>query len=200
MDPKLFYKAEPRPAAVKTQYVSDHSLADFEGIPTPYGKRSKIVPGRLETYTEVINIGGSTGVVVHEQLGKSIVVLEGHGFLDVETTPCQTTEVKLSPGSFHYLKPGNGYAFRTVDAFMVLAVSQEAYYELELKAWDSPVAGIAPAFAARLPVNTSKAIEQSVLMASAEGRNLQIEVAGEDFNPLDAQYHGVNARPFLPPE
>jgi hypothetical protein len=200
MDPKLFYKAEPRPAAVKTQYVSDHSLADFEGIPTPYGKRSKIVPGRLETYTEVINIGGSTGVVVHEQLGKSIVVLEGHGLLEVEITPCHTTEVKLLPGSFHYLKPGNGYAFRTVDAFMVLAVSQEAYYELELKAWDSPVAGIAPAFAARLPVNTSKAIEQSVLMASAEGRSLQAAAAGEDFNPLDAQYHGVNARPFLPPE
>lgn len=223
IDPKTFHRAAPReplPLEVAMEVpkplFSARSLADFEGEPTPYGKRSKKTQGRLETFTEVVNVGGHSSLVLHPQLYKTIVVLEGYGTLDLEDKDhyygsADIHSIKLVPGDFHVLPAKRAYALSTESGFMVLGVTQEAYYDLELQCVEDSVVklGVAPMFGSHLPPREryqSKAVQQSLEMAIAENRRQDgieteaREAHTKDFNPFDPRWNGVNAQPYLPPE
>lgn len=226
IDPKLFHRAAPRepiPVEVAMEVplplFSAKSLADFEGQATPYGKRAAIAPshGRLVMFTEVVNISACSAVYLHQQLFKTIVVLEGYGILhleDRENNPHGLEKIKLSPGDCHVLPAKTAYAFSTKDSFMVMAVTQEAYYDLELLVVEpaEETIGVIPVFGSHVPPRerfTSKAVEQSLAMAIAENKRIDTieaeaaEAHVKDFDPFDPRWHGtdgINAVPYLPPE
>jgi mannose-6-phosphate isomerase-like protein (cupin superfamily) len=214
IDPKTFYRPAPRlppPLEVAMEIpkplFSARSLADFDGEPTAYGKRSKKTNGRLETFTEVVNIGGSSALLSHPQLFKTIVVLEGYGVLRLDG-PNGLEEIKLSPGDFKVLPAKTVYAISTEGGFMVLGVTQEAYYDLELVVAESvgERLGVAPLFGSHLPPREryhSKAVEQSLEMATVENRRIESietearEAHTKDFDPFDPRWNGVNAPAYM---
>lgn len=177
VDPKTFHKVDrSRTRTSVPPPAVQSSLTEFPGLTTLTGKIStKKIGSRLETFTELLNPGSSTNVIRHPTLSCSYTVLEGSGFLSYKYSIQE-----LSTGSVVVIDPKNDFRFYTEGSHVLLAVTQEKYYDLEVELVEEVGGSSAVVEVSPKARPVSKLAEQQVAAREGRPQHEAVSPANED--------------------